>query len=105
MIRRPPRSTLFPYTSSSDLHQAVPAGADLLRVLVVDRGDVEAALPKAGVLHERAADATRADQHDAIGAAQAQNVPDPGGELGDGIAQAALAERAEEREVLAHLRG
>src|SRR2546429_3319690 len=62
------------------------------------------ALPKAGVLHERAADAARAHQHDAVVAAQAQDVADPGGELGDGIAQAALAERAEEREVLAHLR-
>src|SRR2546429_6225576 len=63
------------------------------------------ALPKAGVLHERAADAARAHQHDAVVAAQAQDVADAGGELGDGIPQAALTERAEEREVLPHLRG
>src|SRR5438445_1568045 len=45
-----------------------------------------------------------ADQHDAVRASQAQDVANPRGELRDRIAQAALAERAEEREVLAHLR-
>src|SRR3989442_15116375 len=49
MIRRPPRSTLFPYTTLfRSLHvpddQSVPAGPDLLPVLVVDGRDVEAAL-------------------------------------------------------------
>src|SRR2546429_9278775 len=38
------------------------------------------ALPKAGVLHERAADAARAHQHDAVVAAQAQDVADAGGD-------------------------
>src|SRR6266702_4659393 len=85
-------------------HQTVPAGADLLRVLVVNRGDVEAALPEAGILYQRAADPAGADQYDAVRASQAQDVANPRGELRDGIAQAALAERAEEREVLAHLR-
>src|SRR5438876_2708401 len=85
-------------------HETVPAGADLLRIFVVNRGDVEAALPEAGILYQRAADPAGADQHDAVRASQAQDVANPRGELRDGIAQAALAERAEEREVLAHLR-
>src|SRR6266581_3607544 len=84
--------------------EAVPARADLLRILVVDRGDVEAALPEAGVLDQGAADAAGADEDDVIGAAQAEDVADLGGELGDRVAEAALAERAEEGEVFADLR-
>src|ERR1041385_6676633 len=85
--------------------EAVPPPADLLGVLVVDRRHVEAALPKARVLDQGAADATGADEHDAIGAAQAQDVADAGDERGNGVAEAALAERPEEREVLADLGG
>src|SRR5437667_2651906 len=85
-------------------HETVPAGADFLRILVVNRGDVEAALPEAGILYQRAADPAGANQHDAVRASQAQDVANPRGELRDRVAQTALAERAEEREVLAHLR-
>src|SRR2546422_5880733 len=85
-------------------HETVPAGADLLGIFFVNRGDVEAAMPEAGILHQRAADPAGADQYDAVGASQAQVVANPRGERRNGIAQAALAERAEEREVLAHLR-
>src|SRR5206468_1389375 len=63
-------------------HETVPAGADFLRVLVVDRGDVEAALPKAGILYQRAADAACTDEHDTVGASQVQGEP-PHGALGD----------------------
>src|SRR5712691_6014004 len=83
--------------------QSVPAGPDLLPVLVVDGRDVEAALAETGVLHQRAADPSRAYEHDAVGALEAEDVADLGGELAHRIAQAALAERAEEREILAHL--
>src|SRR5438034_8915899 len=101
LIRLPPRSTLFPYTTlfrsrlgrgddDGDVagllgevgvqvadvadHETVPAGADLLRILVVNRGDVEAALPEAGILYQRAADPAGADQHDAVRASQPQDV-------------------------------
>src|SRR2546430_12580557 len=113
MIRRPPRSTLFPYTtlfrSARDVanvahHQPVPAGADLARVFVIDRRDMEAALPKPGILGQRPADAPGADQHDSIGPLEPQDLPQPTRELGHGVAEPALAEGAEEREVLAYLR-
>src|SRR5207244_2145390 len=81
-----------------------PAGADLLGILVVDGGDVKAALAEAGVLDERTDDSPRADEHDAVGASQAQDVADAGGELGDRIPEPAFAEGAEEGEVLADLR-
>src|SRR5439155_13888925 len=86
-------------------HEPIPARADFLGVLVVDGRDVEAALPKHRVLDQRAADPPRADEDDAVGAAQPQDIADPGRELRDGVAEAAFAERAEEREVFANLSG
>src|SRR5437870_6742519 len=85
-------------------HHAVPAGADFLRVLVVNRRHVEAALPKAGVLNQRAADPPCPDEDDAVAALKPEDAADPRSELRDGIAEAALAEGAEEGQVLANLR-
>ncbi len=84
-------------------HQAVPAGAHLLGVAVVYGRDVEAALAKAGILHQGAADATGPDDDDAIGAPQAEDVAQARGELAHRVAQSPLAEGAEEGQVLAHL--
>src|SRR5207247_2035949 len=84
-------------------HQPVPAGADLARVFVIYRRDMEAALPKPRILGQRPADAPGAHQHDSIGPFEPQDLPQPTRELGHGVAEPALAEGAEEREVLAHL--
>src|SRR2546426_8400268 len=54
MIRRPPRSTLFPYTRSSDLTAAIPPNA---------RHEL---LPEAGARHERTLEAVssmRSEEH------------------------------------------
>src|SRR5207247_6036299 len=85
--------------------QSVPALAVLLGIADVDRAHVEAALSEPGVLHQRPTDAAGPDDHDAVGAAQAEDVAQPRGELAHGIAQPALAERAEKGQVLAHLGG
>ena len=61
------------------------------------------ALPEAAVLHQRAADLPRPDHRDPIAPLEAEDLAQPVGQLGHRIAQAALAERAEEREVLPHL--
>src|SRR5438552_8203500 len=83
--------------------QAIPARPDFARVLIVDRGDVKAALLESLILHQRAAHAARADQDDAIAALEPEDVTDAARELGDGVAQAAFAERAEEGKVLTNL--
>src|SRR4051812_15005500 len=86
-------------------HQAVPARADFARVLVVDRGDVKTALAKAVVLDERPAHPSRPDQHDAVAALKAKDVANAARQFGDGVAEAAFAEGAEEGEVFADLGG
>ena len=78
--------------------------ADLGGIAVEDGHDVEAALPEAAVLHQRAADLARADHADLIAPLEPEDLAEPIGQLGHRIAEAALAERAEEREVLPHLR-
>src|SRR5207253_10402290 len=70
----------------------------------VTRGDMDGALQEAGIRSQHAADPPGANQHDAVRASQAQDVANPRGELRDRVAPPALAERAEQREVLAHLR-
>src|SRR2546430_15633674 len=50
MIRRPPRSTLFPYTTLFRSREVLPAGeADRLHRLLLDEGEV----PFLGVLPDR----------------------------------------------------
>src|SRR5213594_3745938 len=85
--------------------QAIPARPDFPRVLIVDRGDVKTALAKAVVLDQRAAHSACPDQHDAVAALQAEDVTDAASQFGDGVTEAAFAERAEEGEVFADLRG
>src|SRR4051794_7384905 len=84
--------------------QAVPLPADLARVAVEDGDDIEPALAEAAVLDQRTADLPRPDQRDPVAPLEPQNFPETVGQLGHRIPQAALAERAEEGEVLPHLR-
>src|SRR2546430_16496240 len=56
------------------------------------------------IRRQRTADPPGADEDDAIGALEPEDLPEPTRELGHGVAEPALAEGAEEREVLAHLR-
>ncbi len=84
-------------------HQPVPARSDLAGILVIDRGNVKATLAESLILHERPTHLPGAHEHDAVGALQAEDALDLGGELGDGIAEAAFAEGAEEGEVFADL--
>src|SRR6185436_17993030 len=85
--------------------EPIPARADFARVLVVDRGDVKAALLESLVLHEGAAHAPRPDEHDAVPALESQDIADAAGELGDRVAEAAFSEGAEKGEVFADLSG
>src|SRR5262245_19201651 len=84
--------------------EAVGAGADLLGILVVNRRDVEAMLAEAAVVQQRPAHLPRSDEHDAMRALESQDLADPARQLRHRIAEPALAERAEERQVFAHLR-
>ena len=83
--------------------EAVPARPDFAGILVVDRGDVEAALLEAVVLDERAAHSPRPHQHDAVAAFEPEDIADAASQLGDGVAEAALAEGAEEGKVFPDL--
>src|SRR5256884_9722679 len=65
---------------------------------------MEAARPNPGILGQRPADPPGADEDDAIGALEPEDLPEPTRELGHGLPEPALAEVAEEREVLAHFR-
>src|SRR5919198_770017 len=85
--------------------EPVPARADFARVLVVDRGDMKAALFEAVVLNERAAHAPCPHQDDAVAAFEAEDVADAAGELGDRVAEAPFAEGAEEGQIFADLCG
>ncbi len=71
--------------------------ADLVGVVVVGGEDREAALAKAAILRERRADLAGADDHDAPLAAESEDLAQPAGELGHGVAEPALAEGSEER--------
>src|SRR5262249_44565594 len=77
--------------------------ANLCRVAVVGSQDVEPALLEAAILHERRSDLARADDDDAPPPSQAEYFAQTAGQFRHGVAQSALPERAEEREVLAHL--
>src|ERR1044071_10335576 len=86
-------------------HEAVPARSDFARILIVDRGDVETALAKPVVLHQCPAHPPCSDEYHAVAALEPQDVADSPREFGDGVAEAAFAEGAEEREVFANLGG
>src|SRR5256885_13338438 len=85
--------------------ETVPARADLLRVAVVDGADVKAALAKAGILRQRAADATRPNHHHTVRTLEAQDFAESDSERGDRVAETAFAEGAEEGKVFPDLRG
>ena len=81
-----------------------PAGddrADERRVGVEQRGDAEAAVVEAAVPGEGRAEVPDADEHDRPAAAEAEHAADLALELGDVVADAAGAVRAEVRQVLA----
>ena len=75
-----------------------------LGIPIVDQHNFEAALPEPAVLDQRAADLARPDHGDSIGAAQSQDLAQPGEQLRHGVPEPAFAERAEEGEILADLR-
>src|SRR3712207_7515402 len=75
MIRRPPRSTLFPYTTLFRSGAAPRGQAERHRLLVEDDG----LLPQAGARLQRRA---RADAGDGDRRGGGQPRPDPGGDLG-----------------------
>jgi hypothetical protein len=62
-------------------------------------------LAEARILGEGGSNAAGADDDDAPVAFEAQDVAEAGDEFGDGVAEAAFAEGAEEREVFADLGG
>src|SRR5688572_16558974 len=84
--------------------EAVDPLAYLGGVSVVHADDVEPTLLESTILRERTPDLARADDDHAPLAAESEDVAQAGGELGNGVAEASLAERAEEGEVLPHLR-
>ena len=85
--------------------RAAPALADLLRIGVEDRLDVEALLLEVAVAQQRDTDATRPDQRHTVAAFEAQDRAQRGRQLFHAVAAATLAEGAEKRQVLAHLSG
>ena len=78
--------------------------SDLFRIVVVRGEDAEAALAESAILRQGRADLSGADDDDAPLAAEAENLAQPAGELGHRVAEPALAERSEKREVLSDLR-
>src|SRR5258708_19271715 len=78
--------------------------ADLVGVVVVGSQNDESAMPKAAILSECGTDLSRPYDDDAPLAAEAKNVAQLLAQLGNGVAESALAEGPEKREVLPHLR-
>ncbi len=83
---------------------AAEAAADRRGVAVEDRRDVEAVVDEHRRAGDGAAEATRADQRDVVLARGAQDAADLADQRVDVVADAALAELAEPREVAADLR-
>jgi hypothetical protein len=75
---------------------AVELTSDLVGIRVVRTDDAKAALLESAVAGERRADLSCTDDDDAPVALEAENLAEPGGELGYRIAESAFTERAEE---------
>ena len=97
------RDVLLEPAHVTDL-DALEHAANLVRVGVVGGDDHEPALPEAAILGQRRTDLSRTDDHHAPLLSKPENVAQRRRQLGHGIAQAPLAEGAEERQVLPHLR-
>ena len=80
------------------------AATDLLRVGVEDRGDVDPVLGEDRAAGDRLAEPAGADERDVVLALRAQDLADLAEQRVDVVADAALAELAEAREVAADLR-
>ena len=78
--------------------------ADLRRVLVEDGGDVDAVLGEDRGARDRLAEAARADERDVVLALRPEDLADLAEQRVDVVADAALAELAERRQVAADLR-
>ena len=83
---------------------AAQLGADLRGVVVEDRDDVEAVVGEDRRAGDRLAEPARADERDVVLARGAQDAADLGDQRVDVVADAALAELAERREVAPDLR-
>src|SRR5207247_931104 len=88
-----------------DRHAAARPLSDFRAQVVEERHDLEALLPKAGVIREREPQVAGAHDGDAQLAIEAEDLPQVPLEIADVIADAADAELAEVREVLADLGG
>ena len=85
--------------------QIADLGADLARVAVEERRDHETSRPQAVVLGDRRSQVSGADDRDALHVVGAEDVLDAVGEQLDVVADSALAELAEVREIAADLSG
>src|ERR1700674_3989184 len=83
----------------------VPQPAGLGPIVVVDSDDSEPALSKAAVVRESQPDLSGADDGHPPFTIQAKDVAEHRGQVRDGVAESAGAERSEQRQVLPHLRG
>ena len=83
---------------------AVDHPADELRVVVVNAQHTKTALRKSAITHQRRADLACADDVHLPFAAQTKNLTQLTDELANVVSSTALAERAEEAQVLPHLR-
>ena len=88
-----------------DRHAAARLLADLLAQVVEERRDLEAFLAEARIVGEREAEVAGAHDRDAQLAIEAEDLAQVALQIADVVADAADAELAEVREVLANLRG
>ena len=105
MLMRVAARELLQIVDVVDRHAAARLLADLRAQVVEQRGDLEAFLPEAGIVGEREAEIAGADDRDAQLAIEAENLAQVALQIADVVADAAHAELAEVREVLADLRG
>ncbi len=78
--------------------------ADLRGIDIEDGHDVEPPLAETAVLHQGTADLPRPDHGHPVAPLEPEDLAQPTGELGHRVAQPALPERAEERQVFPNLR-
>ena len=86
-------------------HHAVERPADAGVINVVHADNLESTFTKPFVLSERRTDLARPDDDDVPLSSEAEDIAETGRERADGVAESALPERAEEREILADLCG
>ena len=98
------RASLLEIVDVVNRHAAARLLADFRAQVVEERRDLEAFLAEAGVVGQRQPEVAGADDGDAQLAIEAQNLAQVALQIADVVADAADAELAEIREVLADLR-